>query len=437
MRLVRSTARRADLAIRRNVAVPRGVATATPLFAAEASNAEIFDTEGRRYIDFAGGIGVLATGHRHPRVIAAVTEQLSRFTHTAFQVMAYEPYIELAERLNAIAPFKGPAKTLLLTTGAEAVENALKIARVATGRRAIIAFSGAFHGRTTMTLALTGKVSPYKRSMGTLGGGDVFRIPFPAAYRGVSVDASLSALESLFHSDVEPTQVAAIIIEPVQGEGGFHVAPPDLLRGLRETCDAHGILLIADEIQSGFGRTGRMFAIQHSGVEPDLVTLAKSLAGGFPLSAVVGRAGIMDKVAPGGLGGTYGGSPVGCVAALAVLDVIAEEKLLARAETIGARIRAKLAELEGRSDIVPIANVRGLGAMIGFDVVSDADTRLPDGGAAKEVAARALERGLIILTCGTFGETVRILLPLTIPDAVLDEGLNILTQALIRPDVAS
>lgn len=437
MRLLRGVARKAELAIRRNAAVPRGVASATPLFAAEATNSEILDTEGRRYIDFAGGIGVLATGHRHPRVIASVSEQLTRYTHTAFQVMAYEPYIELAERLNAIAPFKGPAKTLLLTTGAEAVENAVKIARVATGRRAIIAFSGAFHGRTMMALALTGKVSPYKRAMGALNNGDTFRIPFPVAHRGISVDATLEALESLFYSDVEPTQVAAIIIEPVQGEGGFHVAPPELLQRLREICDAHGILLIADEIQSGFGRTGRMFAIQHAGVEPDLVTLAKSLAGGFPLSAVVGRASIMDKVGPGGLGGTYGGSPIGCSAALAVLDVIAEERLLARAEILGARIRAKLSELEERNDIVPIANIRGLGAMIGFDVVSASDRRAPDGVAAKEVATRALDRGLIILTCGTFGETVRILVPLTVPDAVLDEGLDILAHSLIRPDVPS
>jgi 4-aminobutyrate aminotransferase / (S)-3-amino-2-methylpropionate transaminase / 5-aminovalerate transaminase len=435
MRLMRSGARRTELAVRRNAAIPRGVATATPLFAAEAHNSEIYDTEARRYIDFASGIGVVGTGHRHPRVIAAVSEQLSRYTHTAFQVMAYEPYIELAERLNAIAPFKGPAKTLLLTTGAEAVENAVKAARIATGRRAVLAFSGAFHGRTMMTLALTGKVSPYKRSMGPLNNGDMFRIPFPVDHRGVSVDATMNALDSLFYSDIEPTQVAAIIVEPVQGEGGFHVAPAELLRSLRQVCDANGILLIADEIQSGFGRTGRMFAIQHAGVEPDLVTLAKSLAGGFPLSAVVGRASVMDKAGPGAFGGTYGGSPIGCAAALAVLDVIADEKLLARADVIGSRIRAKLARTEMRSDIAPIANVRGLGAMIGFDIVSATDERQPDGLAAKDVATRALDKGLIVLTCGTFGETIRILVPLTVPDAVLDEGLDILERALVRPAV--
>ena len=430
MKLMRSVARKADLAVRRNAAVPRGVANATPLFAAAATNAEIQDTEGRRYIDFAGGIGVLATGHRHPRILAAVTEQLSLYTHTAFQVMAYEPYIELAERLNAIAPFKGPAKTLLLTTGAEAVENAVKIARIATGRRAVIAFSGAFHGRTLMTLALTGKMSPYKRAIGPLSNGDTYRIPFPIGHRGISVDMTMAALDALFQADIEPSHVAAIIVEPVQGEGGFHVAPPELLKQLRQVCDEHGILLVADEIQSGFGRTGRMFAIQRSGVEPDLVTLAKSLGGGFPLSAVIGRAGIMDRVGPGGLGGTYGGSPVACAAALAVLDVISEEKLLARAEVLGVRIRARLTALSARENAVRIANVRGLGAMIGFDVLSGEDGPQPDAVVAREVVARALEGGLIILTCGTFGETLRILVPLTIPDAQLEEGLDILEHAL-------
>lgn len=428
MRSSQSIGTASDLAVRRSAAVPRGVATATPLFAAKAENSEIWDSEGRRYIDFASGIGVLGTGHRHPRVVAAVNDMLERYTHTAFQVMAYEPYIELAERLNAISPFRGPAKTLLLTTGAEAVENAVKIARLATGRTAVIAFTGAFHGRSLLTMALTGKVTPYKRDFGALGG-DVFRIPFPAPYRGISVERSLRALEMLFQSDVEPQRVAAIIIEPVQGEGGFHVAPPALLHALRATCDAHGILLIADEIQSGLGRAGRMFAIQHSGVEPDLVTVAKSLAGGFPLAAVVGRAAIMDKVEPGGLGGTYAGSPIGCAAALAVLDVVAEEKLLVRAETIGARIRARIAPLANRRDVVPTANLRGIGAMIGFDVVKAA-TGEPDGATAKLVAARALERGLIVLTCGGYGETLRILVPLTVSDAVLEEGLDILEASL-------
>jgi 4-aminobutyrate aminotransferase/(S)-3-amino-2-methylpropionate transaminase len=422
-----------ELNSRRAIAVPRGVSSATSVYATRAENAEVWDDEGKRYVDFAGGIGVLATGHRHPRVIAAVRDQLERFTHTAFQVMAYEPYVLLAERLNALAPFTGPAKTILLTTGAEAVENAIKIARVATGRSAVIAFSGAFHGRTQLSMALTGKVIPYKRSVAG-GGADVFRIPFPVASRGVQVEDSLRALESLFHADIEPARVAAIIVEPVQGEGGFHVAPDALLESLRLICDRHGIVLIADEIQSGFGRTGRLFAMEHSGVQPDLVTVAKSLAGGFPLAGVIGRAHIMESVEPGGLGGTYGGSPIGCAAALAVLDVIEEERLLERATQLGAAIRERVARIDLRDDVVPIANVRGLGAMIGFDIIKDRETREPDGATAKLVTARALERGLVVLSCGSFGETIRMLVPLTIPDAVLDEGLDALEQALVRPE---
>ncbi len=414
---------------RRNAAVARGVATATPLFASRADNAEVWDVEGQRYIDFASGIGVLATGHRHPRIVEAVERQLRSFTHTAFQVMAYEPYIELAERLNAIAPFKGAAKSALFTTGAEAVENAVKIARTATGRPAVIAFSGAFHGRTLMTMSLTGKMMPYKRGAGSLAG-DVFRLPFPVEHRGITVEDSMRALESLFYTDVEPSRVAAIIIEPVQGEGGFHVASPALLQALRKVCDTHGIVLIADEIQSGFGRTGRMFAIEHSNVEPDLITIAKSLAGGFPLSGVIGRANLIDSVEPGGLGGTYGGSPIGCAAALAVLDVIEEEKLVARAEVIGRTIRARIDELGREKEGAAIANLRGLGAMVGFDVVTSSEDPRPDGIGAKLVAARAMDGGLVVLTCGTFGETIRLLTPLTISDAILDEGLKILLNAV-------
>jgi 4-aminobutyrate aminotransferase/(S)-3-amino-2-methylpropionate transaminase len=421
----------AMLNARRSAAVTGGVVSATAIYAARAANAEVWDVEGRRYIDFAGGIGVLATGHRHPRVMAAVHAQMECFTHTAFQVMGYRSYIELAERLNAIAPFKAPAQSLLLTTGAEAVENAVKIARMATGRSAVLAFSGAFHGRTSLTLAMTGKTLPYKRGMGSPGR-EVFRVPFPMEHRGVPVEAAIDALHALFQSDVTPDQIAAVIIEPVQGEGGFQVAPAKLLRHLRQICDTHGMLLIADEIQSGFGRTGRMFAIEHSGVEPDLVTLAKSLAGGFPLAAVLGRAQIMECAAPGSLGGTYGGSPIGCAAALAVLDVIEDEKLLERAELIGTRIRARLSEIQRRRGMLAIANVRGLGAMIGFDLVSGADSNVPNATAAKEVAARALAGGLIVLTCGTYGETVRILVPLTVTEPVLEEGLDILERALLR-----
>ena len=418
-----------QLNARRAAAVTRGIASATPEFAVRAQNAEVWDTVGRRYVDFAGGIGVLATGHRHPKVIAAVSAQLERFTHTAFQVMAYESYIRLAERLNAIAPFKGPAKSLLLTTGVEAVEAAVKIARIATGRSAVIAFGGAFHGRTSLGMALTGRAVPYKRGLDSWLPG-IFRVPFPAAHRDISVRDSLRALDLVMRGDVEPSHIAAMIIEPVQGEGGFHVAPPELLAELRRICDTHGILLIADEIQSGFGRTGRMFAIEHAAIEPDLVTLAKSLAGGFPLSAVLGRAAVMDAVEPGGLGGTYGGSPIGCAAALAVLDVMEEERLLERSAAIGTRLRKRLAALAESSAAVPIGNVRGLGAMIGFDVLKSRGGGETDGAGAKRVTQRALEAGLILLSCGLQGETIRILVPLTISDVTLDEGLGKLEQAL-------
>lgn len=408
--------------------MPRGVASVTPVFAARAENSEIWDIEGRRYIDFASGIGALATGHRHPKVIAAAHEQLSRFTHTAFQVMGYGPYVELAERLNATAPFRGGAKTLLLSTGAEAVENAIKIARAATARSGIIAFAGAFHGRSILTTALTGRVVPYKRGFGPLMS-DVFHVPFPMPYRGISIETTLAALDMLFHVDIEPSRVAAIIIEPVQGEGGFHVAPPVLLRALRSICDEHGIVLIADEIQSGFGRTGRLYAIEHSEVSPDIVTIAKSLAGGLPLAAVVGRGGLMDFLEPGSLGSTFGGSPVSCATAIAVLEALEEGDLLLRATAIGERIMSHLAQIRDQCGSTRIANLRGLGAMVGFDIL-DPKTGQPDGQTARDVVVRALNRGLIVLSCGYRGETIRILVPLTVSDEVLDEGLRILSDAL-------
>ncbi|QUD88341.1 4-aminobutyrate--2-oxoglutarate transaminase [Phenylobacterium montanum] len=418
----------ARLLDRRTAAVPRGVSTATAVYIDRAENAEIWDVEGRRYIDFAGGIAVLNTGHRHPKVMAAVQDQLNRFTHACFQVTAYEPYVELAERLNALAPFAGPAKTIFFTTGAEAVENAVKIARAATGRPGVIAFTGGFHGRTMMTMAMTGKVLPYKRKFGPLPA-ETFHVPFPIEAYGVTVEDSLRALEFLFKADIEPDRVAAIVIESVQGEGGFHAAPTALMQALRSICDKHGILLIADEVQAGFGRTGKMFGVQHSGVEPDLVTVAKSLAGGFPLSGVIGRAALMDAAEPGGLGGTYAGSPVACAAALAVLDVIAEEKLLERADALGARAKARLEALAQRNDVQPIAGVRGHGSMIGFDLVQSRGGREPRGEAGK-LAAKALEHGLLLLSCGIHGETVRLLYPLTISEALLDEGLDKLEAAL-------
>ncbi|WP_304175938.1 4-aminobutyrate--2-oxoglutarate transaminase [Phenylobacterium aquaticum] len=419
----------AALQARRVAAVPRGVASATAIFATRGENSELWDAEGRRYIDFGGGIAVLNTGHRHPRVMAAVAAQLERYTHTAFQVTAYEPYVELAERLNALAPIEGPAKTILFTTGAEAVENAVKIARAATGRSAVIAFSGGFHGRTLLTMGLTGKTAPYKHRFGPMPA-EIHHAPFPIPHYGVSEEDSLRALDFIFRADVEPERVAAIILEPVQGEGGFHAATAGFMRALRDLCDRWGILLIADEVQAGFGRTGRMFGIEHTGVKPDLITVAKSLAGGFPLSGVIGRAEIMDAAEPGGLGGTYAGSPVACAAALAVLDVIAEEGLLARAETLGARTRARLTAFEARNDLRPIAGVRGPGAMVAFDLVTSRGSRDPDGAAAKAVTAKALDRGLVLLSCGTHGETVRLLFPLTISDPLLDEGLDLLEDAL-------
>jgi len=419
-----------DLVQRRAEAVPRGVGTAHPIFAARAENAEIWDAEGRRFVDFAGGIAVLNVGHRHPKVMAAVEKQLALYTHTAFQVTAYEPYIALAERLNALAPFPGPAKTILFTTGAEAVENAVKIARAATGRSGIVTFSGAFHGRTLLTMAMTGKVLPYKRKFAPLPN-EIYHLPFPVSQHGVTVEDSLRALELLFRADIEPGRVAAIVIEPVQGEGGFYPAPPELLRALRRICDEQGILLIADEVQTGFARTGRMFGIEHSGVAPDLISIAKSLAGGFPLSGVIGRAAIMDAVEPGGLGGTYGGNPMACAAALAVLDVIAEEKLLARADEMGARIKTRLKAIAARNDSIPIAAIRGPGAMIAFDIVKERGAYEPDANATRRVAAAALEHGLILLSCGVHGNAIRILVPLTASDTLLDDGMDRLEQALV------
>jgi 4-aminobutyrate aminotransferase/(S)-3-amino-2-methylpropionate transaminase len=413
----------AELYARRVAAIPKGVVNGLQVFAARAENAEIWDIEGRRYIDFAAGIAVCNTGHRHPKVVAAVEAQLKAFSHTAFQVMPYEGYIALAERLNAIVPISAPTKTIFFNTGAEAVENAVKIARAATGRTGIIAFSGAFHGRTLMTTALTGKVAPYKKLFGTLPG-EVWRVPFPVPQYGVTVEDSLKMLDSILRTDADPEQVAAIIIEPVQGEGGFHIAPPELLSDLRKVCDIHGILLIADEVQTGFARTGKMFAVEHSGVEPDLMTMAKALGGGFPISGVVGKAEIMDSVDGGGLGSTYGGAPLSCAASLAVLDVIAEEDLVARAAAIGERLRNRFTEWSKRNDLLPVTNVRGLGAMNAFD--------LPDAAAVKAVIGKAFDGGLIQISCGVFGETLRFLPPLTISDALIDEGLDVLEKALTR-----
>ncbi len=419
----------ADLQTRREAAVARGVATMLPVFAARALGAELWDIEGKRYIDFAGGIGVLNTGHNHPRVVAAVAAQLDGFSHSCFQVTPYESYVALAERLNALMPGPGPKQSLFLTTGAEAVENAVKIARAHTGRPAVIAFSGAFHGRTMMGMALTGKVVPYKVGFGPFPG-EVYHAPFPNPYHGIESADALVALEGLFKTDIDPARVAAMIVEPVQGEGGFNVAPTEWLQGLRTICDRHGILLIVDEIQSGFARTGKMFAIEHSGVVPDMMTLAKSLAGGYPLSAVTGRKAVMESAAPGGLGGTYAGSPFACAAGLAVLDVIAEEKLIERANAIGARLKARLKAMAGRNAFSCIGDVRGLGAMVAMELVKDRDSREPAPALTKALVQAAAAKGLVILSCGTYANVIRFLLPLVASDTLIDEGLDILESAL-------
>jgi len=416
----------ADLKARKAAAVPHGVGT-KGIYVVKAENSELWDADGRRYIDFAAGIAVLNTGHRHPRVMAAVAEQSQAFTHTCFHVTPYESYIRLAERLNAAVPGDFPKKTLFLNSGAEAVENAIKIARYYTKRSAVIAFSGGFHGRTHMTMALTGKVMPYKRGFGPFPA-EVYHAEFPQPYRGITTEQALADLDRLFHGDVDPKSVAAIIIEPVQGEGGFNVAPVDFLRALRKLCDEHGIVLIADEVQGGIARTGKMFSIEHAGVVPDLVTMAKGLGGGFPLSAVTGRAAIMDAAHPGGLGGTYGGNPICIAAAHAVLDVIETEDLCAKATHVGQRMRTHLEALAKK--LPCIGDVRGLGAMVAFELVKDPKTREPDPELTAAILAHAEQRGLILLSCGTSANVVRLLAPLTIQDAVLTEGFGILSEAV-------
>ncbi|WP_028999256.1 4-aminobutyrate--2-oxoglutarate transaminase [Azohydromonas australica] len=414
----------AHLMARRRAALPAGMGQAHEIFVQRAENAEVWDVEGRRYIDFAGGIAVLNTGHRHPALVAAVQEQLQRFTHTCFQVLAYEPYVELAERLNAMAPGDFAKKSFFLTTGAEAVENAVKIARAYTKRSAVIAFGGAFHGRTLLGMALTGKVVPYKVGFGPMPA-EIFHAKFPCPLHGVSVEDAVASVEALFKYDVEPARVAAIILEPVQGEGGFYVAPPAFVRALRDICDRHGIVLIADEVQTGAGRTGTFLACeQWDGVVPDLITMAKSLGGGMPLSAVIGRAEIMDAPGPGGLGGTYAGNPLACAAALAVLDAFEREDLLARSRAVGERLVAGLQAIAARHSV--IGEVRGLGAMVAVELFEDGNVKRPAAALTQKVVKAAAEAGLILLSCGTHANVVRILVPLTASDAVLDEGLTII-----------
>jgi 4-aminobutyrate aminotransferase len=426
----------ASLALRRNAAIPAGLAKHSDIYIERAENAELWDVEGRRYVDFAAGIAVTNTGHRHPAVVERVKRQLDQFTHTSFQTTPYEDYVSLCERLNALAPGDVPKKTFLVTTGAEAIENAAKIARAVTGRSALIAFSGAFHGRTLLAMTLTGKTVPYKAGFGPLVN-DIYHVPFPIAFHGVSVADSLEALQQVFRVQADPSRVAAIFIEPVQGEGGFYPAPVPFLKALRRICDEHGILLIADEIQTGFGRTGKMFAMEHSGVNADIVTMAKGLGGGFPIAAITGRADLMDKIPAGGVGSTFAGNPLACAAAHAVLDVIEKEKLVERAQEIGKRIKARLEPWANGNEFPTIGEVHGLGAMVAIEFVTDRATRAPAADLAKAVTKIALESGLLVLNCGIRGNGVRLLPPLTIPFDLLDEGLDRLEAAIRQAEGAA
>ncbi|GHU22847.1 4-aminobutyrate transaminase [Betaproteobacteria bacterium] len=417
----------AHLLARRQEAIPRGVGNAHPIFAKKALNSEIWDVEGKRYIDFCAGIAVVNTGHCHPKVIAAIQAQLAQFTHTCFQTVAYEIYVTLAERLKKLAPGDAPKKTFFMNTGAEAVENAVKAARAFTGRTGVIAFNGAFHGRTLLTLALTGKVAPYKTGYGPFPG-EVYHAPYPSAVHDISIDDAINGIEKIFKNDIEASRVAAIIVEPVQGEGGYIPAPAEFLKRLRVLADKHGIVLIADEIQSGVARTGKFFAIEHSGVVPDIITMAKGLGGGTPISAIVGRADIMDASVPGGLGGTYGGNPLACAAALAVLDIVEEENLCQRSANIGERMRGFFNDLSTKLPF--IGDVRGLGAMTAVEFFTAGDKTKPSADIANALKDEAVKRGLFLLNCGVNGNVLRLMTPLTISDAVLEEGLGIIGSIL-------
>ncbi len=418
----------ATLNQRRLDATPRGVGVMCDFYAQRAENSTLWDVEGNEVIDFASGIAVLNTGHRHPKVVAAIEAQLKAFTHTAYQVVPYESYVALAERINSSVPISQPCKTAFFTTGAEAVENAVKIARAHTRRPGVITFAGGFHGRTYMTMALTGKVAPYKIGFGPFPG-SVFHAQYPSELHGISTQDAMDSLERIFKADIEATQVAAIVLEPVQGEGGFNVAPADFMLALRALCDEHGILLIADEVQTGFARTGKMFAMDHypQGIA-DLMTMAKSLAGGMPLSAVCGRAEVMDAPAPGGLGGTYAGNPLAVAAAHAVIDVIEEEQLCQRAQTLGEQLVATLEEV--RSSCPQIADIRAQGSMVAVEF-NDPQTGKPSPEFTKQVQEKALAEGLLLLSCGVHGNVVRFLYPLTISDDLFNKALAILTRALL------
>ncbi|PAY10702.1 4-aminobutyrate--2-oxoglutarate transaminase [Bradyrhizobium sp. UFLA03-84] len=425
MSAVQSTA--AELAALRHANVPRGVLTAHPITVARAQGAHVWDVDGNQYLDFVAGIGVLNVGHNHPRVVAAVEKQLKDVTHMAFQVTAYRPYLELAAKLNRLVGKSEPYKSIFLTSGAEAVENAVKIARAYTNRSAVIAFRGGFHGRTMLGVSLTGMSQPYKQNFGPFAS-EIFHTPFPDAYRDMTTERALEALDEVFATQIAPDRVAAIIIEPVQGDGGFLPAPAPFLMALREITKRHGIVLIADEIQTGFGRTGKLFGFEHSGIQPDLVTVAKSLAGGFPLSGVVGRAEMMDAPLPGGLGGTYGGNAVSCAAALAVLEAFEHEGLLDRAEKLGQRLHAGLRDLAKKHSIV--GNVRGLGLMQAIELVTDQKSKTPDPDRTQRVIDSARQRGLLVIKCGIHRNVIRFLAPLVVSEDDVDKAVEIIDAAL-------
>jgi 4-aminobutyrate aminotransferase/(S)-3-amino-2-methylpropionate transaminase len=421
-----STMKNSEWQQRKAASFARGMGNMFPVFVDRASNAEVWDVEGKRYIDFGAGIAVVNTGHSHPDVVRALHQQLDAFSHSCIMVTPYPSAVELAEKLCKVAPIE-EARAMFVSTGAEAVENAIKIARSSTGRTGIIAFSGGFHGRTNLCMGLTGKVVPYKKGFGPFTP-DIYHVPFPAGYLGVDAEDSLRAVDELFKSDIEADKVAAIIVEPVQGEGGFYPVPEGFLADLRALCDRHGILLIVDEIQTGYARTGRMFAVEYAGIEPDIITVAKGIAGGFPIAAVVGRQAVMDGPEPGGLGGTYAGSPLGCAAALAVLDVIERERLCERALEVGERLVSGLRQLQSKYP-ERVGDIRSLGAMVAMELVQDGDPGKPDATLTKALCNKAIESGLILLSCGVRGNVIRILTPLTIDMAHVDEGLGVLEAA--------
>ena len=416
-----------DLQQRKQRVIARGMGNLAPVFIERGKNAELWDVEGKRYIDFGSGIAVNNTGHTHPQITQAVKEQLDKFSHSCVMVTPYATAVELAEKLIEIAPGESDKKAIFVTTGAEAVENCIKIARAHTKRRGVIAFNGGFHGRTNMTMGLTGKITPYKHLFGPFPN-DIYHIPYPISYHEITVQQSLQALDSLFKTSIAAEDVAAIIVEPIQGEGGFYAASTDFLQALRDICDEHGIVLIADEIQTGFGRTGHMFCFEGHNIEPDLITMAKGIAGGFPLAAVVGKAEIMDAPLPGGLGGTYAGSPLACVAALEVLKIIKDENLITRAKHIGQRFAQKLKQMQKADN--SIGDIRVHGAMIAIELVENGDANRPDAKRTSFIVQQAHKNGLILLSCGTRNNVIRFLPPLTISDATINEGLEVLEKIM-------